>query len=504
MNHFDVIIVGLGPTGSITALLLESYGIKVLGIEKEKEVYNLPRAVTISDQGFRISQLAGIDHIYQENSTVLGGARFTDKNLNTIGNGIDLQGLISQNGWPPSSLFHQPYTDHAIREKLDNSAVEVLLEHEFKDLICADKENKIKVLNLKEEEEIEFTCRYLIGSDGGSSLVRRKLDIEQIDLNYNRDWVVVDVELRNENTLGDQVLQVCDSERLTTFVPSHLPFRRWEFIIHEHEDKEMFLDESNIQKLIYKWLKPEEYKIIRKAVYQFHSIIAKNFKKDNCFLMGDAAHQAPPFMGEGMMSGYRDAVNLSWKIACTIKNELNEKLLETYEEERIPHSKFVVKNSAGIGELMEAYAQTEDPNKVPQDLVNKGYGSFILPNLSSGFFFGGKANETMHSGEIFPQPVEYLNKKIVKRMDHILGDNFTLISKSKFSLSKDNQKFLDLLGCKTLILKKEYIEENSWLKSFMKEGTTYLVRPDRYIFGSTTYDVSLEELINDLKIRINL
>ena len=266
----------------------------------------------------------------------------------------------------------------------------------------------------------------------------------------------------------------------------------------------MFLDESNIQKLIYKWLKPEEYKIIRKAVYQFHSIIAKNFKKDNCFLMGDAAHQAPPFMGEGMMSGYRDAVNLSWKIACTIKNELNEKLLETYEEERIPHSKFVVKNSAGIGELMEAYAETEDPNKVPQDLVNKGYGSFILPNLSSGFFFGGKANETMHSGEIFPQPVEYLNKKIVKRMDHILGDNFTLISKSKFSLSKDNQKFLDLLGCKTLILKKEYIEENSWLKSFMKEGTTYLVRPDRYIFGSTTSDVSLEELINDLKIRINL
>ena len=86
--------------------------------------------------------------------------------------------------------------------------------------------------------------------------------------------------------------------------------------------------------------------------------------------MGDAAHQAPPFMGEGMMSGYRDAVNLSWKVACTIKNELNEKLLETYEEERIPHSKFVVKNSAGIGELMEAYAENEDPIKVPQDLVN--------------------------------------------------------------------------------------------------------------------------------------
>jgi 3-(3-hydroxy-phenyl)propionate hydroxylase len=117
MNHFDVIIVGLGPSGSIAALLLETYGIKVLAIEKEKEIYNLPRAVTISDQGFRMSQLAGIDHIYEENSTVLGGARFTDKDLNTIGNAIELDGLISPNGWPPSSLFHQPYTDQAIREK---------------------------------------------------------------------------------------------------------------------------------------------------------------------------------------------------------------------------------------------------------------------------------------------------------------------------------------------------------------------------------------------------
>jgi len=504
MNHFDVIIVGLGPSGSIAALLLETYGIKVLAIEKEKEIYNLPRAVTISDQGFRMSQLAGIDHIYEENSTVLGGARFTDKDLNTIGNAIELDGLISPNGWPPSSLFHQPYTDQAIREKLNNSKVEVLLEHEFKNLNHIDNQNVIKVFNLKEQKEVEFTCRYLIGSDGGSSLVRKELNIQQIDLEYNRDWVVVDVELMNENTLGNQVIQVCDRERLSTFVPSHLPFRRWEYIIHEHEDKNTFLDEKKIQELISKWLKPEEYRIIRKAVYQFHSVIAKNFQKDNCFLVGDAAHQAPPFMGEGMMSGYRDAVNLAWKIAVTIKNELNNKLLKSYEEERIAHSKFVVENSAGIGELMEAYAQASDPEEVPRELVAKGYGSFVLPNLSNGLFFGGKANETMHSGEIFPQPLQYHNSKIVKRMDHILGSKFCLVSESKFSVSEENKRFLELLGCKSLILKKEYIDENSWLNFFMEQGKTYLIRPDRYIFGSTTSHVTLNELIDDLKIRINL
>jgi 3-(3-hydroxy-phenyl)propionate hydroxylase len=297
---------------------------------------------------------------------------------------------------------------------------------------------------------------------------------------------------------------VCDRERLSTFVPSHLPFRRWEFIIHEHEDKNTFLDEKKIQELISKWLKPEEYRIIRKSVYQFHSVIAKNFQKDNCFLVGDAAHQAPPFMGEGMMSGYRDAVNLAWKIAVTIKNELNNKLLKSYEEERIAHSKFVVENSAGIGELMEAYAQASDPEEVPRELVAKGYGSFVLPNLSNGLFFGGKANETMHSGEIFPQPLQYHNSKIVKRMDHILGSKFCLVSESKFSVSEENKRFLELLGCKSLILKKEYIDENSWLNFFMEQGKTYLIRPDRYIFGSTTSYVTLNELIDDLKIRINL
>ena len=220
--------------------------------------------------------------------------------------------------------------------------------------------------------------------------------------------------------------------------------------------------------------------------------------------MGDAAHQNPPFMGEGMMSGYRDAFNLAWKISYVLNNGFSDALLNSYQEERRPHAKFVVENSAGIGELMEAYAQASDTEEVPKELVAKGYGSFVLPNLSNGLFFGGKANEKMHSGEIFPQPLQYHNSKIVKRMDHILGSKFCLVSESKFSVSEENKRFLELLGCKSLILKKEYIDENSWLNFFMEQGKTYLIRPDRYIFGSTTSHVTLNELIDDLKIRINL
>ena len=111
MKHYDVAIIGLGPVGSFTALLLEKYGLNVLAIDKEKDIYRLPRAVTISDQGFRMAQLVDIEEIYLNNSTELGGMSFVDGNLDLIGGSIDLEGLITANGWPPSRMFHQPFTD---------------------------------------------------------------------------------------------------------------------------------------------------------------------------------------------------------------------------------------------------------------------------------------------------------------------------------------------------------------------------------------------------------
>ena len=233
-------------------------------------------------------------------------------------------------------------------------------------------------------------------------------------------------------------------------------------------------------------------------------VLAEKFQMRNCFLIGDAAHQAPPFMGEGMMSGYRDAINLSWKIALSIKKNLSSNLLQSYELERKPHSRFVVKNSAGIGELMEAYAEAENPEQVPSDLVDKGYGSFIIPNLLEGLFYRGKANKSKHSGEIFPQPILYRNKKIYKRLDHLLGKNFAILSKTPYEISDENQDYLNFLGCSSLILEEEYLEDNPWLESFMKQEKIYLVRPDRYIFGSTDSSISLDQLIDDLKNRIGI
>ena len=503
MNQdFDVAVIGLGPAGSLTALLLESYGLKVIAIDRDQGIYSLPRAVTISDQGLRIAQTASIEDIYLSNSTELGGAGFVDKDLEIIGGALDLKGVVTSNGWMPSRMFHQPLTDKAIREKLQKTTATILLEHELIDIEDETTHVNFSIRDLKNKSDLQFTSRYLIGSDGGSSSVRKLLEISQEDLNYNRDWVVVDIELKGENRLDDKALQICDPKRLCTYIPSHLPYRRWEFIINEGEDKKEFLMDKKIKSLISRWLNPDEYKIIRKAVYQFHSVIAEKFSKGNCVLIGDAAHQNPPFMGEGMMSGYRDSMNISWKIALIIKNNFNNKLLTTYEKERKPHAKFVVKNSAGIGELMEAYAEAEDPNHVPADLVAKGYGSFVLPNLDKGLFYGGKANTSMGAGQLFPQPVIYKNDEVIMREDKILGNGFALISKNEILMNKQDKKFLEGLGCNFVVLEDRFTENSHWLKKIMELDKVYLIRPDKYIYGCTTNKVSLEELIEDLRLRI--
>ncbi len=501
-KDFDAIIVGLGPVGSFMALLLESHGLKVLAIDKDKDIYDLPRAVSMSDQGLRMAQTIGLEDIYLDNSSSVGGAGFVDKDLNFIGQSIDFNGIITLNGWPPMRLFHQPYTDKAIRKNLLNSNCTVLLEHELTNIVDHSNHVEVSIMNNINSQQSKHTGSFLIGADGGSSKTRRILDIKQEDLDYNRDWIVIDVKLNGEKKLDDRAMQICDPERLGTYIPAHPPFKRWEFLILNEEDKIEITKDSKIHDLLSPWLEANEYEIIRKAIYQFHSVLSEEFCKGNCFLLGDAAHQNPPFMGEGMMSGYRDATNLAWKMALVVNKGISKDILDTYQEERKPHAKFVVENSAGIGELMEAYAAAEDPNTVPQELVAKGYGSFVLPDLEEGLFYKGKADQAMGAGQLIPQLIEMKNGEISKRLDNLFGSGFALISKKEILLKEKDQNFMSLLNTALVVLDQDMLDQNIWLTAFLDLGEVFLIRPDKNVFGSTSDKVSLEDLIDDLRNQI--
>ena len=497
---YDAIIIGLGPVGSFMALKLEKYGLKVLAIDKEKDIYPLPRAVSISDQGMRMHQSLDLENIYYENSDAPGGAGFVDENLKFIGEPMTMKGLNTPNGWPPMRFFHQPFTDREIRNKLLNSSCDILIEHE---LIQINESNKssCSIKNLKTNETIDYEFKYLIGADGANSKIRELKNIKQEDLNYDRDWIIIDIELLTEKELGEFAIQICDPKRIGTFIPTHSPFKRWEFEIHDDDNVEEFSSDKNINKLLSPWLKPKEYKILRKAIYQFHSVLAEEFQKDNCFLIGDSAHQNPPFMGEGMMTGCRDAENLAWKINMDFKYKLPN-LLKNYQIERKEHARYIVENSLGIGLLMEAYAHTKNKDDVPAELVAKGYGSFIIPPLDEGIFYEGKSDSESMSGQLFPQPVKIDEGEITERCDFLLGDYFSIVSKKDIVLSEDEKKFLSSINSKILILDSELVDSNMWMSTMIQEDKVYIVRPDKYIFGSTNENITLSNLIEDLKTRI--
>lgn len=499
---YDAIIVGLGPVGSFMALLLEKQGLKALAFDKEKDIYQLPRAVSMSDQGLRMHQTLNLEDIYIRNSDAPDGAGFVDANLEFIGDPMMAKGFITPNGWAPMNMFHQPYTDREMREKLLNSTCDILVEHELlslkkesNDILCS-----LKDLNTAELKEVQ--CTYLIGADGANSKVRELKGIRQEDLNYDRNWIIIDLEVFDESNLGNIAIQICDPKRIGTYIPTHSPFKRWEFEIFEDDNIKEFSADENIHKLISPWLQPNQYKILRKAIYQFHSVLADEFQKDNCYLIGDSAHQNPPFMGEGMMTGCRDATNLSWKIGMKHNYGLDNDLLDSYQVERKPHAKFIVENSLGIGLLMEAYAHTPNVEDVPSELVTKAYGSFVIPPLREGIFFNGKSDPTTMSGELFPQPVKYVDDQVAERCDYLLGDNFALVSRNAIDLSEEDSSFLAKIGTNIVVLDKDMVDSNIWMSSMIVEDKVYIVRPDKYVFGSTTEDISLTELIQDLKSRI--
>ena len=168
-----------------------------------------------------------------------------------------MKGLNTHNGWPPMQFFHQPYTDREIREKLLNSNCDVFVEHELTEIDDADQITKCAITDLQNNEVFNPECRYLIGADGANSKVRELKKIEQEDLNYDRDWIIIDIELLVEKELGEFAIQICDPKRIGTFIPTHSPFKRWEFEIHDDDDIDAFSSDENIKLLVSSWLKPE-------------------------------------------------------------------------------------------------------------------------------------------------------------------------------------------------------------------------------------------------------
>ena len=392
-DSFDVAVVGLGPTGATCAALLGSFGVRTLAIEREPEVYDKPRAFALDHEVMRVFEDLGIADAVAPHT-----APFTPSEYY----GADGQ-LIKRLGalpppwpldWPPSMVFQQPAVEELLRKKASEVAEVVFTELES----FEQDENSVR-LRLSGGRAI--TAKYLVGCDGATSTVRRQLGIEYEDLEFDQSWLVVDlrVSARGLAKLPQVSIQYCEPARPTTYLIGVGAHRRWELMLNPGE-------KPDVWKLLARWITPDDAELWRAADYRFHALVARQWRRGRVFLAGDAAHQQPPFTGQGMCQGVRDVVNLSWKLRYALTSEGADALLDTYEAERSLHVRRLTAIVKDIGKLIgerdPAAARARD-----QRLLAQAGGKIatvprqdLIPPLEVGFL-----SEQPHSanGTLFPK-----------------------------------------------------------------------------------------------------
>ena len=358
-QRYDVAVVRLAPVGATLANLLALRGVSVAVLDRETGIFPLPRAIQFDGEAMRVFQTIGIAEELVPDIVVAARMHFIDAEGHTL---IDWRRPtdIKPQGWNTSYRFHQPTLEAALRRRLSGRPnATVLLGHE---VTAVDDRGDHVVLEAQERatgERRTLTASYVVGADGARSGVRETMGTALDDLRSHERWLEVDCLLKDgaDPDLDAESVQYCDVRRPATYVPGPHNRRRWELMLHEHEDAADMTRTERVWELLEPWLTPQDATIERPAVYTFHSVVASGWSRGRLFLAGDACHQTPPFMGQGMCAGIRDAANLAWKLADVVAGRAAPALLDTYESERSPHVRTFIETAVRLG----AVISTTDP-----------------------------------------------------------------------------------------------------------------------------------------------
>jgi 2-polyprenyl-6-methoxyphenol hydroxylase-like FAD-dependent oxidoreductase len=471
----DVLIVGLGPVGAALAALLARRGIEIIVVERDPSIYPLPRAVHFDHEIMRLLQQLGVADEVQRHAQENPGYEFrsADGRLLMRCNAAP----ETPSGWASGYMFYQPGLETALRDILTTSPhADVRLGWSFEGL--TQDGDDVSVSLRGPDGPAMIRADYVVGCDGASSRVRSAIGGGLFDYGFDEPWLVVDVNAPPGCRTPDVNLQVCDPARPTTCVLSGPGRHRWEFMLLPGETPDDMLQDATIQGLIAPWdCGPVE--IERKAVYRFHGLVANRWRSGRVLLAGDAAHQTPPFAGQGMCSGLRDAANLAWKIEAVIADDAAPDLLDTYQVEREPNARAYIELAIGMGRVVCTRDVDAAAARDAEMLARMASGAPALPSLSpppfaAGCILAGSSG----AGTLFPQPCLGSGPRRL-RMDDVLGDGAWLIGRSPVDIATDRLEVLDLAS-ELLTPFRESL--GAWLDEHQAEAV--LVRPDRYVFGS--------------------
>jgi 3-(3-hydroxy-phenyl)propionate hydroxylase len=338
--------VGLGPVGATIANLLGLYGVRALVIDKATEIFMAPRAIALDNEALRVLQLAGLEE-GDVDRIAIPFVRMLSPSLGEFGR-INTLGEID--GHPKLVTFYQPQLEEVLRRKLSRyEGVRVSLGVTLTGL--AEEAERVRcALDLGDGRTASTAARYVIGADGAGSLVRQLIGQQFEGETYAEDWLVVDAKGAERRI--DHIEFLCDHRRPVPHMPAPGSRERWEFMMRRGETRAQMENAATVASLLAPWGRASQMGIERKAVYRFHTRTAEAFSKGRIFLAGDAAHITPPFAGQGLVAGLRDAANLSWKIAWVLQGKASAEILATYDQERRPHAKAMIDLARFLGRLI--------------------------------------------------------------------------------------------------------------------------------------------------------
>jgi 3-(3-hydroxy-phenyl)propionate hydroxylase len=478
-----VVIVGAGPTGITAATLLAQYGIECLVLDRWSSVYPQPRAVHLDDEIFRIVARLGIAEEFTAISRPALGLRLLDKTARVLAE-FHRDPAHSIHGFPQANMFDQPDLEALLRTNLKRyQCAKLRGDAEVTDIVD-EGQGRILVTFCDRTDGVKHIveANYVLACDGANSVVRSRIGSNMRDLKFEQRWLVVDIATTSDLNQWGGVHQVCDPRRAATYMRIGDTRYRWELQLLPGESADDFGTLDALRPLIAPWVcnvAPEDLTLLRVAEYTFRAKLAERWRRGNIFLLGDAAHLTPPFIGQGMGAGLRDAMNLAWKLAGVLDGGLPPSVLDSYEQERKPHARFMIGMALGIGWAMTAGGEVGNLIRrlvVPRLHVLPGLRDKLVESKTPALHRSAlvmKANAPWQlAGTLCPNPLVAEGK----RLDTALGNGFAVITIERPVAPQ--QAALEERGVIVHIA-----DHGSDLAKWLRRGhaTAAVIRPDRTV-----------------------
>ncbi|TPG45757.1 bifunctional 3-(3-hydroxy-phenyl)propionate/3-hydroxycinnamic acid hydroxylase [Roseomonas nepalensis] len=498
MSACDVAVVGYGPTGMVLAALLGAQGHRVTVLERYTGLYNLPRAACFDDEIMRTFQKLGLAEAIGRGAVVQRDYEWVNAAGETL---VEIAYADpAPCGWAQLYMMFQPH-------------VEDVLDRHDKALPNVEVRQGVTVTELRQDEDgvvlrgtdaagapVDLRARYVVGADGGNGLTRRVVSPETEDYGFQENWLVCDFRMSRAVPGLPSFRQVCDPAQPTSIVTIGPDHHRFSFMLNPGETAEEATRPERVWARVSRYITPEDAAMIRVVNYVFRSRIAARWRLGRVLLAGDAAHEMPPFLAQGMCSGIRDAHNLAFKLDMVLRGQAGDAILDTYRPEREPHVRFITERAIELGRVQTMRdpdaARARDERLLAARRARQAPEKLQFPALRGGLI----ANH----GGLFPQG-RLRHGERTALFDDLVGPGWCLVTLDPAlpaALLPEARGAWDAIGGRVAVLSPEGGLEDAdgtyrdWFAA--NGGTAAVVRPDWYVYGTAGTAAGLAALLEAL------